>query len=216
MTPEFSSAPENEARAHLLKAFLRLYAHARPEDITVQQIVREANYSRSTFYRHFAGVEHVLESLERENTCTRVCEDIIERVDTIPLEEATDNMAAFYEDRFDAISVLATASNANNWIDLQRQAMKPMFAALLGRGFDMTPLQMDVASEYIASAKAGMFRPWIARGGRISLNQINKMAENLIENELWVFVARQVPEYGGPLPRKVLERHLFEYPWMKD
>ena len=138
----------------------------------------------------------------------------MENANVIPLEHVTDAMASFYEDRADTVAILAAGNNGNNYLDAQRPPMKAMFASLLNRGFVMTPLQLDVASEYIASAKVGMVRLWLEKRDHMTLNQINKMSECFIESDLWVFVARQAPLHGGPQPRKVLDDKPFDYPWL--
>lgn len=204
----------SEARERLVQAFLGLYAEKPWHKVGVMEIVDRAGYARGTFYRHFSGVDDLLAQVEAENTCTAVCRAIIRSAATVPLEDATDAMAAFYQDRMEAVAVLAAGSNGNNYLDAQRPPMKAMFAALLQRAFVMTPLQLDVASEYIASAKVGMVRLWLDKCEHVSLSQVNKMSESLIEAELWRFVALQAPSWGGPHPKKALGAQPFDYPWM--
>ena len=204
----------SEARERLVTAFLECYKTKPWHKISVMEIVEAAGYARGTFYRHFSGVDDLLHQVEAENTCTSVCRHIIINAPVIPLEDATDAMAAFYEDRADTVAILAAGNNGNNYLDAQRPPMKAMFAALLTRGFVMTPLQLDVASEYIASAKVGMVRLWLEKRDHMSLNQVNKMSEQLIESELWTFVARQAPKHGGPQARKVVDDKPFNYPWL--
>lgn len=206
----------SEAEACIAQAFLSVYETKPACQISVQEIVSRSGYSRGTFYRKFDGVDDLLERVEAANTCTKVCAYIIENADTIPLEDATDAMADFYEQRADAVRVLLRASNGNNYLNRQVGPMQAMFAALLQRAYVMTPLQLDVASHYIASAKAGMVRLWVERDQVISLNQINKMSENLIESSLWTFVAMQAPAYGGPHPKRRLSPDPFDYPWMRE
>ena len=91
--------------------------------------------------------------------------------------------------------------------------MKPMFAALLSRAFDMMPLQLEIASEYIASAKAGMIRLWATGRQAVSLNQINKLSESVVERDLWTFVAASVGSREGE-KRQRLENRPFDYPWL--
>ena len=209
-----SPKPTSEARERLIAAFLNCYARKPWHKISVMEIAEAAGYARGTFYRHFSGVDDLLHQVEAENTCTAVCRHIIVNAPAIPLEDATDAMASFYEDRADTVAILAAGSNGNNYLDAQRPPMKAMFAALLTRGFVMTPLQLDVASEYIASAKVGMVRLWLEKREHMSLNQINKMSECFIESDLWNFVARQAPKHGGPQPRKVVDDKPFNYPWL--
>ena len=179
-----SPKPTSEARERLIAAFLNCYARKPWHKISVMEIAEAAGYARGTFYRHFSGVDDLLHQVEAENTCTAVCRHIIVNAPAIPLEDATDAMASFYEDRADTVAILAAGSNGNNYLDAQRPPMKAMFAALLTRGFVMTPLQLDVASEYIASAKVGMVRLWLEKREHMSLNQINKMSECFIESDL--------------------------------
>lgn len=59
-----------------------------------------------------------------------------------------------------------------------------------------------------------MIRLWIEKGRVIDLTQINKMWESVVEEGIWTQVAFQVPALGGPYPRTVAERHLYDYPWL--
>lgn len=203
----------SEAESCIVEAFLALYATEPAEKISVQDVVQRSGYSRGTFYRKFESIPNLLERIESACTCTAVCQSIIKHAATIPLEDATDQMAEFYQQRGDAVRVLLNGSNGNDYLARQVPPMRTMFAALLQRAYNMTPLQLDVASNYIAAAKAGMVKLWVEYDQVISLDQINKMSENLVESSLWTFVAEQAPAYGGPHEKRTLQASAFDYPW---
>ena len=50
----------SEARERLIAAFLESYASKPWHKISVMEIMDAAGYARSTFYRHFSGVEDLL------------------------------------------------------------------------------------------------------------------------------------------------------------
>lgn len=75
-----------------------------------------------------------------------------------------------------------TGEYGSIYLDKQREPMKQLFAALLDRGFELSSFQLDVISEYIASAKVGMLRLWVNDPSKITLNHLNKMTENIFES----------------------------------
>lgn len=201
------------AQNQFIGAYVSLLEQKPPEQISVSDVVKAASYARSTFYRYFDNIDVLKNAAMVSCTCVKECRRIERDAESIPLEEATDIIANFYEHRAEAVRILVASPFGNGYIDLQRRTMKPMFAALLSRAFDMMPLQLEIASEYIASAKAGMIRLWAANGQKISLSQINKLSESVVERDLWTFVAA-----GANLPdqqkRQRLENRPFEYPWL--
>lgn len=200
-------------KAHIADAFLSLYEHTPLSQITVTQVCRQAGMARATFYRHHRDIEALFTDVVARNTTVRECQTIIEHVTTIPLEEATDLIADFYDQRAEAVRILVTGSEGVRYLQTQTRVMVPLFRALVDQALDLTPMQLDYVSEYIARAKSAMIALWVEKGQRISLNQISRMSENLVERELWTQVARQTPRYGGPQARTSFERHRFEYPW---
>lgn len=214
-----SRGPQPEAVAHtrhaFAEAFLQLYDGQPLERITVSAICKQAGLSRATFYRHFEDRAGVLHAAERENTAFRTFRKIADTAGSMPLEQVTDSVASFYDERADAVRVLVSGSEHERYLRLQARAMVPMFHSLAALALDLTPMQLDYVAEYIARAKAQMIEMCVRRGQEISLQQVNLLAENLVEKELWTAVALQTPLYGGPKPRTAADRHTLEYPWVE-
>lgn len=212
-----SRGPQPDAveatKARIADAFLTLYEHTPLAQITVAQVCRQADVARTTFYRHYHNVEALFEAVVARNTTAQECRAIIDNVATIPLEEATDLIADFYDRRAEAVRILITGSEGARYLRAQTQVMVPLFRALIAQALDLTPMQLDYASEYVARAKSAMIALWVEKGQRISLNQISRMTENIIERDIWTAVARQTPRYDGPQARTSVERHRFDYPW---
>lgn len=202
---------KSDAQRNFEESFLVLYQEKGLGEFTVTQLINASEYTRATFYRYFNNLDEVLVSIETENTCTDVCAAIIRQAQSIPLEEATDMMATFYEDRYKTITTLIKGAHGTEYLDRQRLCMKPMFAALIMRGYNLTPLQLDFASEYIASAKIGMLRLWVEANNQISLNQLNKMAENVFESAIWNHIAASIHK---DVQRISFPDFNFEYPWL--
>ena len=201
-------------RRSIIDAFLNVYGSKPMGLISVGEVITLVGYARNTFYRYFNCMGDVLQAAEDECTCSEICEHIIDVVGDIDLEEATDQMATFYEERVDAVRVLIRGDHGREYIDRQREAMVPLFRALVNRSFDLTDEQLEYISEYIAKAKAGMIEIWIDKDCKLTLNQISKMSETIIEPAIWTCVALQSPRYGGPRPKLVCKGDHFEYPWI--
>lgn len=206
--------PKSPTRKCFEEAFLELYAQKPLDQISVMVLTEKAGYSRATFYRNYYSISNVLESVEEENTCTSTCQAIISCLDDITLEQATDAMADFYQKRFREVSILASGEYGSIYLDKQREPMKQLFAALLDRGFELSSFQLDVISEYIASAKVGMLRLWVNDPSKITLNHLNKMTENIFESRLWTYLAKCLSGDGAKQDKIVLPEEFPDYPWM--
>ena len=123
-------------------------------------------------------------------------------------------MADFYQKRFREVSILANGEYGSIYLDKQREPMKQLFAALLDRGFELSSFQLDVISEYIASAKVGMLRLWVNDPSKITLNHLNKMTENIFESRLWTYLAKCLSGDGAKRDKIVLPEEFPDYPWM--
>lgn len=55
----------HSAKSEIEQAFLRLMTQKSYMDITVTDIVQEANVARVSFYRNFASISEVLDSISR-------------------------------------------------------------------------------------------------------------------------------------------------------
>lgn len=203
---------KSTAQKSFENAFLALYQEKGLNNFSVTQLISKAHYTRATFYRYFNNLDEVLASIELENTCSKPCADIVSNASSIPLEEATDMMASFFQDRYDVISILIKGDHGIDYLEQQRLCMKPMFSALIQRGYNLTPMQLNFASEYIASAKIGMLRLWVDSNNKISLNQLNKMAENVFESSIWTHIAEAANNDAEKLS---FPDPSFEYPWIK-
>lgn len=206
--------PKSPTRKCFEEAFLELYAQKPLDQISVMALTEKAGYSRATFYRNYYSISNVLESVEEENTCTSTCQAIISCLDDITLEQATDAMADFYQKRFREVSILANGEYGSIYLDKQCEPMKQLFAALLDRGFELSSFQLDVISEYIASAKVGMLRLWVNDPSKITLNHLNKMTENIFESRLWTYLAKCLSDDGSKQDKIVLPEEFPDYPWM--
>lgn len=206
--------PKSPTRKCFEEAFLELYAQKPLDQISVMVLTEKAGYSRATFYRNYYSISNVLESVEEENTCTSTCQAIVSCLDDITLEQATDAMADFYQKRFREVSILANGEYGSIYLDKQREPMKQLFAALLDRGFELSSFQLDVISEYIASAKVGMLRLWVNDPSKITLNHLNKMTENIFESRLWTYLAKCLSDDGVKQDKIVLPEEFPDYPWM--
>ena len=73
---------QQKTRTAIFSAFCNLLENKRYENITVQEIIDEANIGRSTFYAHFETKDELLRSM---------CTDIFHHVFTQELPQETDH-----------------------------------------------------------------------------------------------------------------------------
>ncbi len=212
MTHEETSRASAHTTDGLIESYLWLLSHGVTP--TVVRLCKTASCSRASFYRRFDSLEAVKEAALAKNTCLAECRHIARNAGHIPLETATDLIVQFFEERTDAVAILLRSALRDEYLERQVAVLKPMFAILISRALDMTPIQFDFIAELLARNRMEMVRLWVERGQAIGLGQINKLWENVVEEALWNPVAFQSPLLGGPYPRTKTERHLYDYPWL--
>jgi hypothetical protein len=114
------------------------------------------------------------------------------------------------------VGILVKGNRKTSYLDWQIILMRPMFQVLISRALDLTAMQLNYTCDYITRAKVGMIEMWVEKGQLISLNQISRLTENILETNIWVSVALQSPDYGGPFPKSIPEKHFFKYPWQAE
>lgn len=205
-----------ETKKALIKAFLSLYAKEGMKGATVCSIAEKAGYARGTFYKYFTSTQELLEYIEELATPRALMAHIIDNSKTMPLEDATDLIMNYFQDRADIVSMLLSSDQDAHYFNQLHSVMMPMFRSLAVRAYQLDTYSLNCVSDYITSAKLGLLRHW-AKGDRsLTLSQLNKITDSVFESAFWTNIALQAPKHGGPRQRTEMIGVSCDYPWFDD
>ena len=206
----------SEATQDIIKrAYLELCLERGKANVYPSDIVRRANFSRRTFYRHFNDINQLHNDVFEDALPRDVCLDVHNRRDTIPLEEVTDNIIPFFEKR-----PLATRFFLGQDEDIEyklevARLLKILFAALITRSFELDPDDLDSLSEALTYARLSLITLWAHKGADHapqSLRWMNQIAGNVMEEPFWVQIAAAASP--GCAKKSFSKQDLANYPWM--
>lgn len=181
------------SRAAILSAFERLLLKKPLAEITVSAIAREANVDRKTFYVHFGTVDGLLDAIAEDVVVTIVdsVEESLKRAPAEPAQRALEGFASFFEAINDAIRnnlVLNRQLFENIPLDdFMSRLRVPLEREIQERGIMPADLKDDMFDYYIAfllSGIIGIYRTWALSDGRVDIERVSHVANELTVNGL--------------------------------
>lgn len=141
-----------QRREHLIDTALQLYRHHAPEDVSIEDIVAEADVSRALFYRYFSNVRDV-----HAAALSTVVDELIDRI-TLPADgdfrqqvhTALSDFVTFVETYASSYTTLLrsgstiASSDTDTLIDRVRDHVVDLFAARLGLARPRPMLEMTI------------------------------------------------------------------------
>lgn len=208
--------PINPTEANITEAFLKVYDKDGLQEATASRIISESGYSRGTFYKHFSNSEDILVRLALRTIPWSVIDRSLADIDTVPLEDITEAIIAFFEKRGRLVCFILKSEAKHFYTNNLLKAALPMYKGLVGRAYDLDDYALDLVSQYVNHSKMLILQSWALYDNAIPLVQLNKIEETLFEAEFWTRVALQSPKYGGPRPKAKLNEDVNIYPWMNE
>jgi AcrR family transcriptional regulator len=159
-----SASRAETSRRVLLLAFNELFTTTRYADFGVAQIVRRADVSRSTFYKHFKSKDDLLrKSLGSVvSPLAAACEADYEA------NKLTFVLEHFRENRSRALGLL-NGPSAQQVITLFTCLIEEHLAARTSRH---TQTSLSLIAGQIAESQLGLIRVWLTRGGVEPANEV--------------------------------------------
>lgn len=202
-------------QANIVEAFLKVYTKEGLHQATVSRVVREAGYSRSTFYHHFTSINDILQCLSHYATPYALAGRLVEQAQTIPLEDLTDAITSFYQQRSDLVELLLRSKIKTEYLENNKACLRPIYRALIIRAYDLDNRTLELITDYVTAAKGTLLLRWALDDRSLTLNQINKIADTVFESAFWSHIALQAPKYGGPRKRITIDESSYgDYPWL--
>lgn len=149
----------DKTRQKFIDTFCRLYQEKPIEKITVQELIRETGYNRSTFYQYFKDIYDLLDYIE-EDVVDFI---IITRGTDFPTDihdtEWLNKMVLVFETKKNYLAALLGNYGSNRFTD-RLKAELPGFAAL-PEPFDKASAEVYFIYEAFYSGVIASFRSWV-------------------------------------------------------
>lgn len=175
-------------RRAIMEAFERLLEKKDLGDITISSIAREADIDRKTFYLHFGSIDGLLDA---------IAEDAVSYISST-VEEALGHEATSSEDvelaanTFFAVVNRAVKENIvlNKRLfevlpaeELISRIRKPLEKRLLMGHLVPTDLSSEMFEYYLSfllSGIVGIYRAWVLGGGKVPIEDVSAVANELM------------------------------------
>lgn len=162
---------QQKTRRAIFAAFSTLLQKKRFDQITVQEIIDEANIGRSTFYAHFETRDHLLKAM---------CTDIFEHVSNRPLPEETEgennlelklgHILFHLREQRDDLKGILTGGGAEVFLRFFGEYLSALFESC------KEAFSPEIPQDFLLSHLTGSFceavRWWMARGAEPEPEQV--------------------------------------------
>lgn len=173
--PEITAA----TRKRIVDAFWELYAESPIEQIRIKEITQAAGINRTTFYRYFPTIYHILEEEER-----RLIDDVLAarsqmgRSDTEgkPIDKAMEAVARVYENDGPRLCLLTGSTGDPGFAERFKAALLPAFEEKMAAKADP---RVRIAFDYGVSGLLAAFRAWFESEPRIPMEDFLSLARCL-------------------------------------
>lgn len=200
-------------KAALKRAYLEICLDEASPFPSPALIAQRANVSRRTFYRHFADVRALREEAFVDALPYEICMRVHDEKRTIPLEEASDAIIDFFEQRPLATRVFLGHKVDQAYEHEVARLLKILFKALIERSFVLDDDKLDCLAESLTYARLSLIRLWAQKNGSLSLWDMNLLADNVMERGFWVQIAEAAKEDGDRALPTDLDSP--RYPWQR-
>lgn len=198
---------------HLKRAYLELCLEVGQKNVSPTLIAKHTSYSRRSFYRYYKDVESLRAEAIEDALPRELCLNVYATKNDIALENASDEIIAFFENRPLATSVFL-GENVDPYYENELTGLLSiLFRALIERTYDLTPDDLACLTEYLTSARMALIRMWARNRCSASLSRMNVLADNLFERGFWCDVARANQPDQARLT--VTKEDLQVYPWFR-
>jgi AcrR family transcriptional regulator len=186
--PEITAATKKT----FVDAFCSLYACYPIEKITVQEIVRKANYNRSTFYQYFKDAYDLLEFLEDEiiGSIKKKVDANLDRIDFA--DSFIQSFGGLPEETQHYAAVLLANPQSTNFAQRAKAAMMPIIL----RHFDISESDEKAAYvfEFYLAGVISIASRWLREGRRVPPGEIGRLIHILLTEGALSALNRGVPK----------------------
>lgn len=165
----------------IINAYIQLLSETKPEYISALEICEIANIHRSTFYRHYEGINDI--EIDIEKTVLKTFSDIL---DNTPLDDFINGRKTFLRTVSETIrndlSFYTKVLLVNRRVDFIEKidaTIRNKLKETLSEKTELSDDEIDYVFTFAVAGRVAVYRKWIVSGFKQSEDTISSILEKV-------------------------------------
>ncbi len=165
----------------IINAYIQLLSETKPENISALEICEIANIHRSTFYRHYDGINDI--EIDIEKTVLKTFSDIL---DNTPLDDFINGRKTFLRTVSETIrndlSFYTKVLLVNRRVDFIEKidaTIRNKLKETLSEKTELSDDEIDYVFTFAVAGRVAVYRKWIMSGFKQSEETISSILEKV-------------------------------------
>ena len=165
----------------IINAYIQLLSETKPEYISALEICEIANIHRSTFYRHYEGINDI--EIDIEKTVLKTFSDIL---DNTPLDDFINGRKTFLRTVSETIrndlSFYTKVLLVNRRVDFIEKidaTIRNKLKETLSEKTELSDDEIDYVFTFAVAGRVAVYRKWIMSGFKQSEDTISSILEKV-------------------------------------
>ncbi len=168
----------------IINAYIQLLSETKPEYISALEICEIANIHRSTFYRHYDGINDI--EIDIEKTVLKTFSDIL---DNTPLDDFINGRKEFLRTVSETIrndlsfyTKVLLVNRRVGFIEKIDATIRNKLKETLSEKTELSDDEIDYVFTFAVAGRVAVYRKWILSGFKQSEDTISSILEKVSSN----------------------------------
>ena len=168
----------------IINAYIQLLSETKPEYISALEICEIANIHRSTFYRHYEGINDI--EIDIEKTVLKTFSDIL---DNTPLDDFINGRKIFLKTVSETIrndlsfyTKVLLVNRRVGFIEKIDATIRNKLKETLSKKTELSDDEIDYVFTFAVAGRVAVYRKWIMSGFKQSEDTISSILEKVSSN----------------------------------
>ena len=165
----------------IVNAYIQLLSETKPENISALEICEIANIHRSTFYRHYEGINDI--EIDIEKTVLKTFSDIL---DNTPLDDFINGRKTFLRTVSETIrnnlsfyTKVLLVNRRVGFIEKIDATIRNKLKETLSEKTELSDDEIDYVFTFAVAGRVAVYRKWIVSGFKQSEDTISSILEKV-------------------------------------
>ena len=168
----------------IINAYIQLLSETKPENISALEICEIANIHRSTFYRHYEGINDI--EIDIEKTVLKTFSDIL---DNTPLDDFINGRKTFLRTVSETIrndlsfyTKVLLVNRRVGFIENINATIRNKLKETLSEKTELSDDEIDYVFTFAVAGRVAVYRKWIMSGFKQPEDTISSILEKVSSN----------------------------------